>query len=263
MATCTYTVPDKNASGDNFYGAVICNQAYIDYFWNTYGFSGNKALLGRRLGMGRLLQHEQAAGPGVQRLLRADLLGPGLPQRQLQLADPELGPPLRPREHRRPALLLRRRDGHRRSKGGGLVEVLPRLLLHQGRSRAGGDADPRVAAPGRQAARRELPDRLDVRRRQVGRRFDLGLRGSLDVRRAVPVVVLRGRGPAPPRPCANERVSAATWSSTTRSRRTRGSRSSLSRGRRAARPPCRPWQSCDRPSHAGAATRYKPSRWPS
>ena len=42
MASCTYTVPDKSASGDNFYGAVICNQAYIDYFWNTYGFSGNK-----------------------------------------------------------------------------------------------------------------------------------------------------------------------------------------------------------------------------
>lgn len=42
MATCTYSVPDKNASGDNFYGQFICNQAYIDYFWNTYGFSGNK-----------------------------------------------------------------------------------------------------------------------------------------------------------------------------------------------------------------------------
>lgn len=42
MASCTYSVPDKNASGDNFYGQFICSQAYIDYFWNTYGFSGNK-----------------------------------------------------------------------------------------------------------------------------------------------------------------------------------------------------------------------------
>lgn len=42
MATCTYSVPDKNASGDNFYGAFICNDKYIHYFWNTYGFSGNK-----------------------------------------------------------------------------------------------------------------------------------------------------------------------------------------------------------------------------
>jgi len=42
MATCSATVPDKNASGDNFYGASICTQAYIDYFWNTYGFQGNK-----------------------------------------------------------------------------------------------------------------------------------------------------------------------------------------------------------------------------
>jgi hypothetical protein len=42
MASCTYTVPDKSASGDNLYGSVICNQAYIDYFWNAYGFQGNK-----------------------------------------------------------------------------------------------------------------------------------------------------------------------------------------------------------------------------
>jgi hypothetical protein len=42
MASCTYSVPDKSASGDNLYGSVICNQAYIDYFWNAYGFQGNK-----------------------------------------------------------------------------------------------------------------------------------------------------------------------------------------------------------------------------
>jgi hypothetical protein len=42
MANCTFTVPDKNASGDNFYGQFICNQIYVDYFWNTYGFKGNK-----------------------------------------------------------------------------------------------------------------------------------------------------------------------------------------------------------------------------
>jgi len=42
MATCYYTVPDKNASGDNFYGPKICRQDMIDYFWSTYGFSGNK-----------------------------------------------------------------------------------------------------------------------------------------------------------------------------------------------------------------------------
>ena len=42
MASCTATVPDKDASGDNFYGQFICSQAYIDYFWYTYGFSGNK-----------------------------------------------------------------------------------------------------------------------------------------------------------------------------------------------------------------------------
>lgn len=34
--------PGQERDGDNFYGASICNQTYIDYFWNTYGFSGNK-----------------------------------------------------------------------------------------------------------------------------------------------------------------------------------------------------------------------------
>lgn len=42
MASCSYTVPDLDASGDNFYGGAICSQTYIDYFWNTYGFAGNK-----------------------------------------------------------------------------------------------------------------------------------------------------------------------------------------------------------------------------
>jgi len=43
MVHCEYTVPDKDSSGDNFYGQVICNQIHVDYFWNTYGFNGNKA----------------------------------------------------------------------------------------------------------------------------------------------------------------------------------------------------------------------------
>src|SRR5687768_27912 len=42
MVHCTYTVPDKAASGDDFYGASICDQVYVDYFWDTYGFAGNK-----------------------------------------------------------------------------------------------------------------------------------------------------------------------------------------------------------------------------
>jgi len=43
MTTCYYTVPDKNASGDNHYGAKICRQDMIDYFWYGYGFSGNSS----------------------------------------------------------------------------------------------------------------------------------------------------------------------------------------------------------------------------
>ena len=47
MATCAYTVPDKNASGDNLYGAVTCSQAHIDYFCNACSFqarlSGGKS----------------------------------------------------------------------------------------------------------------------------------------------------------------------------------------------------------------------------
>lgn len=42
MASCSASVPDKNASGDNFYGPFICEQRFIDYFWAVYGFNGNK-----------------------------------------------------------------------------------------------------------------------------------------------------------------------------------------------------------------------------
>ena len=41
MANCTYTIGDKDVSGDNFY-APFLNDAQRDYFWNTYGFQGNK-----------------------------------------------------------------------------------------------------------------------------------------------------------------------------------------------------------------------------
>ena len=38
MASCTYTVPDKDASGDNLYGPRICWQEFIDWAWNAHGF---------------------------------------------------------------------------------------------------------------------------------------------------------------------------------------------------------------------------------
>lgn len=43
MGSCTMpAIPDKNASGDNFYGQSICDPTYINYFWYTYGFAGNR-----------------------------------------------------------------------------------------------------------------------------------------------------------------------------------------------------------------------------
>ncbi len=41
MASCTYSVPDKSASGDNYY-APLLNDDMRTYFWNAYGFHGNK-----------------------------------------------------------------------------------------------------------------------------------------------------------------------------------------------------------------------------
>ena len=38
MASCTYTVPDKNSSGDNLYGPRICWQEFIDWAWKAHGF---------------------------------------------------------------------------------------------------------------------------------------------------------------------------------------------------------------------------------
>ena len=36
MATCTFNVPDLNASGDNLYGPRICNQAFVDWAWDEF-----------------------------------------------------------------------------------------------------------------------------------------------------------------------------------------------------------------------------------
>ena len=56
MATCSSPpIPDKNASGDSWYGQDICRQDMIDYFWATYGFNGNKPVLGERVGLARPL----------------------------------------------------------------------------------------------------------------------------------------------------------------------------------------------------------------
>lgn len=38
MATCSYTVPDLEASGDNLYGPRICWQAFIDWAWEAFDF---------------------------------------------------------------------------------------------------------------------------------------------------------------------------------------------------------------------------------
>lgn len=40
MADCTYSVPDKDASGDNFYAPVICYQPFIDWAWSAFNFDG-------------------------------------------------------------------------------------------------------------------------------------------------------------------------------------------------------------------------------
>jgi len=39
MASCTYSVPDKDASGDNLYGPRICWQPFVDYAWPAWGFT--------------------------------------------------------------------------------------------------------------------------------------------------------------------------------------------------------------------------------
>ena len=39
MADCTYSVPNKDISGDNWYGPQICNQELVDWFWDSYNFN--------------------------------------------------------------------------------------------------------------------------------------------------------------------------------------------------------------------------------
>ncbi|MFI1016484.1 hypothetical protein [Streptomyces sp. NPDC020965] len=44
MATCSATAPDLDVSGDNFYAPFWQgSQPHVSYFWNTYGFAGQKA----------------------------------------------------------------------------------------------------------------------------------------------------------------------------------------------------------------------------
>lgn len=38
MASCTYTVPNLDTSGDNLYGPRICWQAFIDWAWDAFDF---------------------------------------------------------------------------------------------------------------------------------------------------------------------------------------------------------------------------------
>lgn len=39
MGDCTVGgIPDKNASGDNLYGSRICDQQWVDWVWDEYGF---------------------------------------------------------------------------------------------------------------------------------------------------------------------------------------------------------------------------------
>jgi hypothetical protein len=38
MASCTYSVPNLDASGDNLYGPRICWQAFIDWAWDAFDF---------------------------------------------------------------------------------------------------------------------------------------------------------------------------------------------------------------------------------
>ena len=41
MADCTYSVPDKDVTGDNWYAPRICWQPFIDFAWSAHGFHQN------------------------------------------------------------------------------------------------------------------------------------------------------------------------------------------------------------------------------
>ncbi len=38
MATCTFNVPNLDATGDNLYGPRICNQPFISWAWDAFDF---------------------------------------------------------------------------------------------------------------------------------------------------------------------------------------------------------------------------------
>ncbi len=38
MASCTATVPDRDASGDTLYGPLVCWQEFVDWAWDAFDF---------------------------------------------------------------------------------------------------------------------------------------------------------------------------------------------------------------------------------
>jgi len=38
MTTCTFNVPNLDATGDTLYGPRICNQPFIDWAWSAFDF---------------------------------------------------------------------------------------------------------------------------------------------------------------------------------------------------------------------------------
>ena len=98
MATCTYTVPDEIRREITSTAAPF-SQVLIDYFWNTYGFSGNKDYWDDGFGWEGPVRHEQGARAHLQCVLPAHVLG-GKLRDALQWPDAQLGAALRPRAYR-------------------------------------------------------------------------------------------------------------------------------------------------------------------
>ena len=198
MATCSSPpIPDKNVSGDNWYAQDLCREDMIDYFWYTYGFTGNKAYWENGWGWHDPCNTDLPLARNLQCLLRPDCT----------------------RRRIIKTIHGRRRKTSSSGAGGSSARVsmicvpsvatavpMPAKAAEPWNSifrssttcpyrRVVGTV-PRGSPRRWQAAQREFSRRLHLRRGNERRRFQLGLSGSLDLRCGVRCHGTGSRAPA-------------------------------------------------------------------
>ena len=111
MATCTASVPDLNASGDNLYGPRICWQAFIDWAWDAFDF--DKGDWDDGFGYDQVCDNTRPLCRTLSGIYCLTYSSPNFPREFIRLQHPGMGLSLCPQRHRRARCSLWRWRCHR------------------------------------------------------------------------------------------------------------------------------------------------------